>query len=453
MAAIFKYTLFFAVFIFSSIAPFISFSQNTNENTGNSDKYGLNPENCKINLSLYIEFYKQKNYDAAYLPWSAVFRECPKSSKNIYIHGASIVMNKVNKAKDPITQAKFIDTLMMMYDMRIRIFGEDGLVLGSKGIDYYKLYPQKKDEAFKILDQSIRLEGNNSDTLVILTHLLVAADLLKDKHLKVEQFLDYYNKSSEIISSQLDQSQDSSKTSNLLSTQENLDIILLNSGIATCDKVVPVFTKKFELHKEDIAILKTIIKILIKQECIDSKLYTEASEQLYKIEPSSFSAYALAKLCLKNNDYSKASTYYLQAIDLEKSLQKKAQYYYELASMYGTKLGKMNDARSYALKAIENRKDWGMPYILVGTLYVQSVKDCGENPFAKSMSYIAAVDKFIQAKTIDRSCIKEADKYISLYSASFPTKEEGISKNMKEGDSYTIGCWINETIKVRFKQP
>ena len=283
MAAIYKYTLFFAVFIFSSIAPFSSFSQVTNENTGNSDKYGSNPENCKMNLSLYIEFYKQKNYDAAYLPWSAVFRECPKSSKNIYIHGASIVMNKVNKAKDPNTQAKFIDTLMMMYDMRIRIFGEDGLVLGSKGIDYYKLFPQKKDEAFKILDQSIQLEGNNSETLVTMTHLLVAADLLKDKHLTEEQFLDYYNKSSEIISSQLDQSQDSSKISKLLSTQENLDIILLNSGIATCDKVVPVFTKKFELHKEDIVILKTIINTLIKQECFDSKLYAEASEQLYKI--------------------------------------------------------------------------------------------------------------------------------------------------------------------------
>ena len=121
--------------------------------------------------------------------------------------------------------------------------------------------------------------------------------------------------------------------------------------------------------------------------------------------------------------------------------------------MNGTKLGQMKNARSYALKAIENRKDWGKPYILVGTLYVQSVKDCGENPFDKSMNYIAAVDKFIQAKAIDHSCIKEADKYISLYSTNFPSKEEGISKNIKEGDSYTIGCWINETIKVRFKQP
>jgi hypothetical protein len=453
MTAIYKYTLFFAVFIFSSIAPYSLFSQVTNENTGNNDKYGSNPESCKMNLSLYIEFYNQKNLDAAYLPWSLVFRECPKSSKNIYIHGASIVMNKINKAKDPITQGKFIDTLMMMYDTRIQIFGEDGKVLGSKGIDFYKLYPQKNAEAFKILDQSIQLEGNNSDALVALTYFSAASDLEKDKNITEEQFLDYYNKSFEIISSQLNQSTDSVIISNLISTQEKLDLILLNNGKATCDILVPVFTKKFELHKEDIASLKNIVKLLSKQECIDSKLYAEASEQLYKLEPSSFSAYALAKLSFKNNDYSKASTFYLQAIDLEKSPQKKAQYYYELASMNGTKLSKMEDARSYALKAIENRKGWGKPYILIGTLYAQSAKNCGDNPFIQSMTYIAAVDKFIQAKTLDHSCAKEAEKYISLYSPSFPSKQESLSKNIKEGDSYTIGCWINETIKVRFNQP
>ena len=452
MAPIIKYTLLLAVLIVSNIAPFHSFSQINNNSSENTDKYGSDPEKCKMNLSFYIEFYKQKNYDAAYLPWSVVFRECPKSSKNIYIHGPTIVMNKINKIIDPMVQNKYIDTLMQIYDKRIQLFGEDGKVLGIKGIDYYKLYPQKKAEAYKILDKSIQLEGNNSDADVISTFFSVAADLVKDKGITDEQFFDQYNNLSFMISSQMKQSPDSSLTLKLQSTQEKLDLTFINSGKATCDKIVPVFTKKFESNKEDIITLKSIVKILGEQECIDSKVYADASELLNKIEPSSLSAYSLAKLSLKKNDYAKASTFYLQAIDLEKSIQKKAQYYYELALMTGTNLNQMNEARSYAYKAIEYRKNWGKPYLLIGTLYAQSVKDCGENTFFQSMTYMAAVDKMIQASTIDHSCTKEAEKYISSYSSNFPTKEEGISKGIKEGDSYTIGCWVNETIKVRFKQ-
>lgn len=52
--------LMFALFL-GSFYPYCTLSQVTETNRTPGDTiYGANPENCKINLSLYIEFYKQK---------------------------------------------------------------------------------------------------------------------------------------------------------------------------------------------------------------------------------------------------------------------------------------------------------------------------------------------------------------------------------------------------------
>ncbi|HNV95726.1 MAG TPA: tetratricopeptide repeat protein, partial [Bacteroidales bacterium] len=368
------------------------------EQGGNDPKYGSNPDRCKMNLSLYVEFYRQKNYADAYPSWSIVFNECPKSSKNLYIHGPKIIWEKINSAKDPATKAKYADTLMLMYDRRIENFGEEGKVLGYKGIDFYKLYPSKKKEALDILGQSIEKDGKNSDPAAITILMEIAVNLYKEQKLPADQVLEYYNKCSEALTSQLEVKPDAE---NIKKAQDNIDLALVNSGVASCDKIVPIFAAKYEANKENIDMLKVILKLLARQECTDSKVYAQASEQLNKLQPSAFSAYSLAQLFVKKGEYSKAVEYYQQAIKLDSLNDKKAQYYYEMAIITGTKLGQPSAARNYAYKAAELRKGWGKPYILVGQLYAQNAKDCGDDAYYQSLVYIAAVDKFIQARSMD----------------------------------------------------
>ena len=54
-------------------------------------KFGPNKEVCEENLSIYTEFYKQKNYVDAYKPWAYLFNNAPKRTKNIYLHGPKII--------------------------------------------------------------------------------------------------------------------------------------------------------------------------------------------------------------------------------------------------------------------------------------------------------------------------------------------------------------------------
>ncbi len=411
-------------------------------------KWGSNPEHCKMNLSLYVEFYRQNNLNDAYQPWSIVLNECPKASKNLYIHGPKILWYKINNTKDPNIRKKYADTLMLMYDKRIENFGEEGKVLGYKGIDFYKLYPDKKKEALDILSKSLDIDGKSSDPAAITTLMSIAVDLYKENKLPAEQILDLYNKCSEALTSQYEAKPDNE---NIKKAQDNIDLALINSGVATCEKIVPIFTKKYEANKDNIDMLKVLIKLLARQQCTDSKVYAEASEQLNKLQPSAFSAYSLAQLFVKRNEFSKASSYYLQAINLDSVAEQKAQYYYELAIITGTKLGQLNTARNYALKAIELKRNWGKPYILIGQFYAQSAKECGEDTYYQSLVYVAAVDKFITARSIDPDVADEANRLIASYSAMFPTKEDMFFHGDSEGKSYTIGCWINETIKIRVR--
>ena len=79
-------------------------------------KYGSDKELCEQNLSIYIEFYKQKNYEDAYKPWVYLFNNAPKRTKNIYLHGPKIIKGLIKNTSDQARITTLVDTLVMVYD-------------------------------------------------------------------------------------------------------------------------------------------------------------------------------------------------------------------------------------------------------------------------------------------------------------------------------------------------
>ena len=131
-------------------------------------KYGEDSVKCVINLSLYREYYKQKNYDDAIKPWRWVYNNCPSSSGNIFKNGPTLIKHLMKK--NPENKQAYIDTLMMIYDSRIQYFGKQGYVLGKKGADLIRYSPSSFEQAFNILDQSIHLHENKSDAGCLLAY-------------------------------------------------------------------------------------------------------------------------------------------------------------------------------------------------------------------------------------------------------------------------------------------
>ena len=66
------------------------------------------------------------------------------------------------------------------------------------------------------------------------------------------------------------------------------------------------------------------------------------------------------------------------------------------------------------------------------------------------LAVLAALDKYSYAKSIDSSVADEANSRISKYNASKPTKDEAFMRGHKKGSSAKVGCWIGESVKIRF---
>ena len=140
------------------------------------------------NYTMYDQAYKQKDYKSAMGPWRLVFNKYPKSSLNIYIHGANMYSTFIESATDRATKNAYTDSLMLVYDKRIKYFDQKGFVLGRKATDYlkYKLDDQDltDDELGNILKtgyndlkQSIQLEKNETEMAVLVVFMQVTKRL------------------------------------------------------------------------------------------------------------------------------------------------------------------------------------------------------------------------------------------------------------------------------------
>ena len=431
------------------------FIANTSFSQGKSPDYGTGEDSvqCLRNLSLYTEFYRQKNYKDAYKPWRETVKICPASNKNIYIHGANLFENIIKSEKDPTVKELYIDSLMWLYDRRIEHFGQKDFVLGKKGVDLFLFNNEKYEEAFNIMNESVEGRGNKSEinTLVFWLQTAVlkyAAN--KDNEEERENVINVYSKAMDILEYQLKTEKKQEDIDKVKSGIANLEEIFSKSGAPDCTALVHLFTPKFQATPEDIQLLKKITMLLDKYNCNDADLFVKASENLYKLEPSAESAYMVAKLYLKKADYEKASGYYKEAIQQQSDSMLLAKYYYELATLTHAKGGMPETARSYAYKAIANNPKDGNPYLLIGLIYAGSAKECGTNEFEQKAVYWVAVDKFIRAKAVDPSISENANKEIMTYSQYFPNTEEAFFYNFNAGDTYEVGCWINEKTQVRF---
>jgi tetratricopeptide (TPR) repeat protein len=440
-----KLLLVFLIAAFSSLQTF----GQTGVEEGSRFGSGQDSIRCLKNLSLYVEFYRQNNYEDAASPWSTVYNECPRATKNIYLHGEKMLTDAIEDADDQAKKAQLVDSLMRLYDKRIKYFDQKGYVLGKKGLDYIE-YSEKTIEnlkkGYEWLAESIELRGNKSSLSVLVFYLNTSSTLFNNDELSGEAMLDNYATTLEITEKQLAQS---SNDSRIEKARETLDKIFDASGAATCENLVALYQPRFEKNKDDKELINKIITMLEDSKCLESDFYMQVNIRLNEIDPTAEHAHHLAQLYYEDQKIDKAIQYFKQAIELQDDKEEKAGYYMQLASLAYEDLDDMPTSRSYALKAAELDPDNGRPYILIGRMYTESVDQCGTNDFEKKAVLWAAVDKFIKAKQVDPDMAEEANGYINSYQPRFPDKKTIFFQNYEIGDTYNVGCWINETTRVR----
>jgi tetratricopeptide (TPR) repeat protein len=376
--------------------------------------------------------------------WRKAYKICPASSKNIYIHGEQLFEYMIKNSKSEEARKAYADTLMKIYDDRIKYFGQEGYVLGKKGSDMLKYQPEKLEEAFEILNKSIDLEGNNSNAGALVSAMLVAAKLQRDNKITEDDVLSTFEKTMDIVDYNL--ANNPKKQKYYLQAQENIEKIA--EPYLTCEKLVPLAEKNYEAKKDDLEWLKKTIKLLKAKKCVEAPIFATIAENIFEKEPNAEAAENLAKLFLYKKDYNKAIEYYKKAIENAKEGDDIAEYHLGLAKAYRA-TGNFSAARSSALSAANAKSGFGEPYILIGDLYAESSKTCNEAEPDKWACFWAAVDMYQKAKAVDSSVADEANKKIAIYKQYFPSKNDAFFHNLKDGDNYHLGCWINTDTTVR----
>jgi hypothetical protein len=87
--------------------------------------------------------------------------------------------------------------------------------------------------------------------------------------------------------------------------------------------------------------------------------------------------------------------------------------------------------------------------MFIGDLYANSANQCTGDDLGGKTVFWAAVDMYVKAKNADPSVTEDANAKISQYSRYYPAATDLFFRDMQEGASYTVGCWINENTTIR----
>ncbi len=446
-----KIVLTFIVASFLSLGSI--YGQNGEEagvTTGKGPKYGNDSVTCVVHLSLYREFYRQNNYKDAFPHWRWAFLNCPLSSQNLYIDGAKMVSDRIEKATDQAVKDAYFDTLMMVYDQRIQSFDREAYVLGRKGMDMITYKPQDVDANYQTLKKSIELGGFDSESAAVAYYFQTILAMVQANKLDKIAVIDGYDQLSNIIDHNIVKFQDDPKKLAMWnSIKGNIEGAF--EPFATCTDLIPLYEKKFAATPEDVDMLIKMTNMLDRKGCTDSEIFFLSTEKLHSLQPGAKSAYLMGSLSREKKQVSKAIDYLNQAIELADNNDDKIKALNLLAAI-NYEQRNYSQARSNAQKILQLNPNYGKAYIFIGDLYAASSSLCDDDKFSGKTVFWAAIDMYQRAKNVDPSVTDEANGKIAQYSRYFPPKDDLFFHDLHPGDSFTVGCWINENTTVRSGQ-
>ncbi len=407
-------------------------------------KWGPDSVKTIQNISVYREFFKQKNYDTAIETWRLVFNEAPCARETTHMDGITMYKDMLAKEKNVARRNQIIDTIFMIYDVRADNFPENaGSIVGRKAVDMLNYTPEPNINVLNTFKRSIKLGGNNTEYFVMPYYFKVALKEFSAGQLTKEQVIEIYESMDKIIQFNITAENNLDK---YLEAKQSLDADLAGNIIKDCDEITSLFEDKFKADPANKELRDLLFSLLLSKGCTNKELFVIVAESKYKETPSATLALVLGRK-YKDNDLGQSVKYYDAAISRADNDSVKAAYTFELASVYSAN-NQFSKARQTAMDAARLQPKWGKPYLFIGDLYASSSRQCGTGIESQSVFW-AAVDKYQYAKSIDPSVAEDANRKIGQYSGYFPRGEDLFFNTIAKGSTYKVGCWIGETTTVR----
>ena len=225
-------------------------------------------------------------------------------------------------------------------------------------------------------------------------------------------------------------------------------------GFYDCAYYLDKYYPEFDANRDDCDIVEDVFIRLKWAECSETDpRYIQVAEvkaTSCKYGSGADPDLAEGRDCLESGRYNCAMDAYQRYVDKTDDLEKKAKFTLRMAKISYAHLKNYPRARTLALKAASYKSAWGEPFMLIGNLYASSGPRCGPGTGWDSQVVTwPAIDKWQYAKKIDPGVTTKANQLIARYGQYMPTIGDIFQRGLREGQSYKVGCWINESTTIR----
>lgn len=418
-------------------------------------KYGADSANCIKYLSFYKDYFKQKSYNEALPNWREAFKRCPPTANQTMLVDGTTLMRKLisQNSKNPVYREKLVDSLMMIHDIRIANYPKYAVTArNNKGLDLANYVQNDPERLYKEYGEIIAGNKTKTKPTILLFYFDSAVELYKNGNLNEEEIIGVYEGCIELLSKM--DPKDAADKEMVDDMKVKIEELFASNNIADCDKLIELYTPKFEADPQNIELAEKIVRFMSAANgCTDNALFISAATSIHKSNPTHTSAYTLYKLNASTGKSAEAVKYLQEAIDREDSdAAQDAEYYYELA-VYNFKCGNNLAAEQAAKKVIPlatTSEIKGKTYMLIGTIW-GGVR-CDGNDIAKRAPYWVAVDYFERAKAADPELAAEANKRINEYKKYYPLTADAFMFGVNDGETYQVSCGgfkANTTVRTQ----
>ena len=427
-------------------------------------------------LSIFSEYVKAKNYNAAFTPWMELRASNPKLNKAIYVFGERILNDRIANCEGQ-EKVDYILDMLKLWKERSTVFPNitpKGAYMAKASqlrYNHREILGVSNEDLYAAFDTAYTSDAKsftNPKSLYTYFSLMVGlydasqktAQELFSKYDDISEKIDfevknYTNKRNAFLDengevrelSRKDTSRLKSYNSYLRAFDQIAGSVDKKLGTrANCENLIPLYTRDFEAFKNDGIWLQRTMNRMYAKGCNDDPLFVKVVEQKNELEPNADTAFYLGILKDKAGKTTEALNFYNQAVDLQTDKFEKSKILYKIATSFKKK-SRYGQARTYYMKALKANPSMGKSHLAIAAMYAKSANNCGTDNFSKRAVYWLAAKEAAKAGRIDPTIKKNAKKSIANYEAKAPQKSEIFSSG-RAGQLIAVGCWIQRSVTV-----
>lgn len=399
-------------------------------------------------VAIWGDAIKQQHYRAATAPLQWMMNKAPQWNTKLYVDATEVYDKLATKETDASKKQALIDSLMIIYDLRIKNCGDEVNVLNRKAFSNLKFNIQNKGKAAEVLtlfDKVYEISG----TKVIDSNLdgymtAIYGNWAQLKNLTDDQILSRYDKLMSVVDAKIKIAHDANKTAEvekLKGIKAGIDEKLTKMVPVTCDFVKKSMEPRFKQNPSDIELAKKMFFFMTKDGCIEDPLWLQVAERIHADSPDYGLAVNMAKVYAKKGITDKAEVLAQEAATLAGTQAQKV----EALILHGDLLasrGNKSGARESYRKAIVADPSSKEGFEKIGDLYMGSFSECSKKVSLAEdrLVYIAAYEMYARSGNQQK---------MSQAKSQFPSVTELFELNWKEGETKKIECWVGETVTLK----